>query len=214
MSNHIRKFKVKIRRKIQNLKIKTKLFRNLHTKPKSIIHLSAREKAYAKFGRDFFSRIKPLAFNGRNERRYYFGKDLPNYESKHTLTITCEPKVRYFLPTITLSWLSLGFEKKSLIIEGMQTRTDSKKWLNEFRRATKKQAIDFMLEKAEERARELGFEQIKIRKPEFLYWYQNASVPYGKTKKQVQRQIKILYQKIALKYGYKIENNFYVKELR
>ncbi len=208
-----RKIKTNFRRVLRTTKIKFQLTRNQLTKPKSTRYLSARKKAYTKFGKNFFEQFEPIIFQGRNNRKYTFTTLAPHLESEYVLGITVQTKekMRYFSNII--SRLSIGFEKEALIIEGMQTRKSYKKKLNEFRRVTKKQTLDFMLEQAEERARKLGFKQVKIRKPEFLYWFQNPVPVEDMTKKQVQRQIKILYQKIALRHNYKIEADFFVKDL-
>ncbi|MDD3083637.1 MAG: hypothetical protein PHP82_01305 [Candidatus ainarchaeum sp.] len=216
MKKLIKQTKIKMKRATLKLRVQTKIYKNLHSKPNSIRYLSARYKAYQKFGKNILDKLKrKKVFVGKKGREYFFGETNAYYESENVIGIDC---VQKNLNANTISRIGLGFEKNTLIIESMQNNNLKKNYLNEFRRLSKEQTLDFMLKQIEKTAKENGFKKIKIRRPEFLYWFQNAKPVLNPQtneydKKYTQRQIKILYQKIALRYGFKPKRDFYVKEL-
>lgn len=140
-----------------------------------------------------------LAFNG--------------HESHCVITLTYNSLLsgERYLPH-KIADLKIGFEESTLIVEAMQTDKNRRVHLNRFRNATKgTPPLDFMLHEAEKTARRLGFREIKIRKPETLYYYH---LPVSTQKDSVvQHHMKVLYGRIARANGFSEEEFFYVKKL-
>ena len=169
---------------------------------------TASQEAIETHGKQFLINIRHKVIPGANNRVYFASIDDGYYESTKSLSVKFGEK--------PLAWLNIGFAKDTLIIESMQTKIEEKKLLNEFRRQTHNQpAIDYLLTMAEETARKSGYPTIKIRNPKTLYFYSRPATRGVVPAKNIQRQMKILYQKIALRHGFKIEGHaFYVKHLQ
>ncbi len=188
----------------QRRAIKLKLAR-----PKSGLHYPTGEpQAYHTFGRDFYKHFPRKTFDKNTRRLFQTIVNLGEMESECRLSL----KNKF---DMEIAWLSPGFEKDALIIESMQTSKNARKYLNDFRRITKgKHALDYLLEDAESTAKNRGFKFVKIRAPESLHYYKKPWLHDSQlTVEQTRRQMKILYQKIALRHGYKKQGLFYVKEL-
>ncbi len=168
---------------------------------------TAETEAMKTYGRNFLNQFKPSVVRGGGTRIYFAGLDSGYYESERAISIK--------RGLDALAWVNLGFEKGTLIIESMQTRRAERKALNEFRRcAHGVQALDYLLKVAEDTAIKSGYREIKIRNPQTLHFYPNPVQLEHLTKKQIQRQMKILYQKLAIRHGFKREgHSFYVKRL-
>ncbi|MEI7961507.1 MAG: hypothetical protein WCI04_04175 [archaeon] len=112
----------------------------------------------------------------------------------------------------------------------MQNHFESKNSINAFRRIAKGgQPLQLMLGLVETHARKLGFKEIKIRRPETLFYYQSPLthnrhtkatdeilVKTGKTvseEKFIRRQMKILYARITSQMGFVRGEFFYTKKL-
>ena len=203
--------------------VKLRMFR-----PKFDKHYSTgKEKAYTKFGKGFFDSFETESFTKNGITKFKIAPLRDSVHSDPTQQIMIinnlmlgglEAENRLILMNDLreqIAWVNIGFEKDSLIIESMQTIKRKRKYLNDFRRITGgKPALDCLLEEDELTAKRRGFKFVKIRSPESLYYY---SVPVlmrtRLTEKQARRQMKILYQKIALRHGHKKMGLFYIKEL-
>lgn len=209
-----------LKRKIQKIKInlirknKNKELKKFVKKSRS--HFSQYHTTsfynYENFGRNFFKEFKEKKINGKNKSfNIEKGRPTTSLESTHNILISI--KENYFNKTI--SWVGIGFEKESLIIEVMQNnKYNDKKYFNDFRRTTKTQTLNYLLQTTEKHAKKLGFKQIKIRKPQTLYWFEDPSIKdTNLNQKQIKQNIKILYNRIAKKEGYKEEKFYYTKKL-
>ena len=118
----------------------------------------------------------------------------------------------------------IGFDCGAVIIEGIQGVSESG---NELKQATErlgKPWPNYLLEMVEENARACGFHQVRIRRPETLYWVQqpvqyniksreNEKITNEAEKRALQKQIIGFYAIIAKKMKYKKQGDYYVKEL-
>ncbi|MFA6064279.1 MAG: hypothetical protein WCW44_05475 [archaeon] len=185
-------------------------------------HESATRFAYAEFGRGLLSKIKPIIIskgtpigttpNGAGKSFVVMPLG-GTYEAEQTIGVIKGSEPNHF--SRPQAWLGLGFKENAVIVESMQTRKEAIPALNAFRRATKKQALNFMLKEVEEKARELGFSEVKIRTPETLFFFHFPHKVKSPTlsDKQIRAQMKVLYARVASAEGYKREGIFYVKRL-
>jgi hypothetical protein len=213
---------ISIRAKSRRVLVKTQRFaRNFQIKSAfaggSQSHLSSIAAAYAHLGRGLLSKMKPIIIskNGQNNatRSFVVMPQGGTHEASQTLALIGGNTPNYFAPR--MAWLGLGFREKAVIVEVMQTKKENSTQLNTFRRMTGKQALNFMLQELERRAREVGFEEVRIRSPETLFAFQfpikskNSTL----TDKQIRAQMKILYARVAKAEGYVREKFYYVKRL-
>ncbi len=185
-------------------------------------HPSGSRFAYAMNGRGLISKFKPIIISKGTQKAenplattngFVVMPLGGTYEAEQTIGLIkgtvpdhfCRPQ----------AWLGIGFKEDAVVIESMQTRKEARPALNSFRRLTKKQPLNFMLNQVEEHARELGFSEVKIRTPETLYFFQFPHKVKTQTMsdKQIRAQMKILYARVASAQGYKREGIFYVKKL-
>jgi len=175
-------------------------------------HQSGTRFAYAELGRGLLSKIKPIIIS-KGAKSFVVMPLGGTYEAEQTIGLIKGNEPNHF--SRPQAWLGLGFKEDSVIIESMQTRKEAIPTLNAFRRVSKKQALNFMLNKVEEHARELEFNEVKIRTPETLYFFHFPHKVKVQTMsdKQIRAQMKVLYARVASAEGYKREGNFYVKRL-
>jgi hypothetical protein len=177
---------------------------------------SGNKESYNKFSNDFCESFESKIIKGK---KYDFKIGIGNghFESIQTLQLrrSGEPFSKYEKN----AWISLGFEKNTLIIESMQTDKLSKTILNNFRRTTKKQALNYLIEEAEKHAKKRGLTQVKIRKPQTLGWYQDPYVPEllpnskMPNEREIRANMRILYRRVAKRQGYLEEEFYYTKKL-
>lgn len=206
----LKKAKLKIKRELFNYQLKRTM--GLPTKRKAK-YSSAKRPAYLKFGKNFLTHVSQITFKDGGSRKYIFEVTEPYYESDFVLGIIHENKQGQS----TIARLSTGFEKDTLIIESMQNSPNKNNLLNEFRRLSKKQTLQFMLDEVQRLAKERRFKEIKIRRPQTLYWYQKAiaadNLKNPLTRKQTQANMRTLYQKVALRNGFTTTPAFFVKQV-
>jgi hypothetical protein len=178
---------------------------------------SGTEENYAKFGKGFVNWFKPREYKEGGKSFAMYSKTSAYEATYEIILIAKEKTVQRHTKQIQawdrhLAHLRIGFEKNSLIIEAMQTEINVNNYLNSFRRATKEKPLDKMLKEAEQTARLVGFKQVKIRKPQTLFYYMNPANT-RLSDKSIQRNMRILYGRIAKANGYKEEEFYYTKTL-
>ncbi len=167
--------------------------------------------ACQKYGKGFEKFFKELTLHaGPKTRREYFVRyGLNIFESETALQLYLNGGWPY-----PLAHVAIGFQKNTLIIEAMQTtKKHRRKNLNEFRRVAKELPLDFLLKQAEQTAKKAGLKEVRIRRPETLYYYAKPARHDGLTLEQLQRNMRILYGRIARANGYKKELFFYTKRI-
>lgn len=102
-----------------------------------------------------------------------------------------------------LDWV---LKKNAIIIEVIQGRKKGEYQRNVFRSLTKSNWPTVMLEQIEKNARECGFKEIKIRRPETLHAYQ-LQTP------KVKEQMRKLYYSIAKALGFRKKGPYFEKNL-
>jgi hypothetical protein len=157
----------------------------------------------------------------RSGRPFQIAQARDGYESNLALAIFTGNSSKILEDKIAS--ISIGFDKthNALIIEAMQTHANEareyKKYLNEFHRTTKRQAIDYLLTQMEELSKLNGYREIRIRRPETLYYYHRPASKtgqaYGAEIDIIRTQMRKLYDTIAQKHGYKKEEYYYTKKL-
>ncbi|MEK6959314.1 MAG: hypothetical protein AABW59_04690 [archaeon] len=168
--------------------------------------------AYFMHGHSFFGGIKPITFS-KGTKSFTILPQGGTFEADQSIGLISGSNADHL--ATPHAWLGLGFEKGIVIVESMQTRKDSTPQLNAFRRITGKQALNFMLQELEKKARESNFGEIRIRAPQTLYYYNFPHLSEGTlmNERQVRAQMKVLYARVASAEGYKREGNFYVKRI-
>lgn len=122
-------------------------------------------------------------------------------------------------PITIIASLKLGFEKQAVVIESIQGNREAKEKIVELNRALREPWANYLLRCVEEDARRAGYTQIKIRKPETLYYYNNPVLwtaeihDYEKEAEKIQKRMREMYGLIAKKMGYRKELDFFVKDL-
>jgi hypothetical protein len=214
----LHKLKRKIKKpiiKIISVKRKQAISKAIKKREKYTPFITAEDQAYKKCGRSFLKNFKPIIFNGRNKRKYQILSAGRCSESANTISIKLIMPETYHKNDI--AHIGIGFEKNALIIEVMQTENPqhSKKYLNEFRRTTKTQPLNWLLKQAETRAKQFGFKEVKIRAPETMKWYNDPWTWTNKTlnTEEIRTNMRVLYNKIAKSEGYKRKGIFYIKQL-
>lgn len=173
--------------------------------------------AHTTHGRNFFSKMARKVVKGRNGRTYQSRRTQSTFESRFVLSVIAKTTHLGKTEKKSIASMSLGFSKDSVIVEAMQTKKGTNNLLNEFRRASKRQALDFVLKEVEQRAKELGFLEVKIRRPETLAFFDRPVVgkrnatPFERA--EIRKNIMRLYNTIASRNGYRKENLFFVKKL-
>jgi len=135
--------------------------------------------------------------------------------------------------------LNLGFEKNAVIIESMQGAGGKQAALDRLRQATGKPVINSMVELVEKHAKKCGFKQVKISRPENLFYYRFPEIlgPYpdgemrryiskwgtgrlmdfdgkiGKKVREIREGMQRAYGAVAKSCGYRIGGNYFVKDL-
>ncbi len=123
-------------------------------------------------------------------------------ESKNTIVLIDRSKRK---PSV-LARIGIGFEKEAIILEVIQGRKKGEEERNAFRSLTKSNWPNFMINQIEQHARECGFKEIKIRRPETLHAYQLQGP-------EIQKQIRTLYYSIAEKMGFEKKWPYFEKKL-
>jgi hypothetical protein len=202
-------------------------------KPFEVTFNTTSKKNYAAFGRRFVEKFNGTVVLSKDGLRFSIGQS-DNFasESSHRLTIDCIlreevpidfAKVKNVHIPLSdgrpkLASVALGFEKDTLIIEAIQENSKQKKLRNEFWRTTKTRPVERLFLEVEAHARKLGFKQIKIRRPETLYYYEHpvnetGGAHYHERKTEVQAGMRASYNKLAKKNGYTKGEFFYTKTL-
>jgi hypothetical protein len=179
-------------------------------------YASAKKEAYEKFGRKFLgSFAQDKIIIKKAGRQYIISKSNPSFESEHGVVIRVISKDSLNKRGVMLARISLGFLENTLIVEAMQTGKEVNNRLNEFRRESKETALDFILKEIEKRAKSLGFNSISIRKPEMLYYYNNPSILSSEniSRKEIQRNMRKLYSRIAKRNAYERTARFFTKKI-
>jgi len=174
---------------------------------------SASSESYKRYGREMLEGMPHRVFFGAAGRSYKINWNAFSIESNNAVEIVAGLPAQKGRVERSIAMVSVGFEKNAVIIEAMQANINAKTLLNEFRRAAKEKPLDKILQELEEISRKKGFRQVKIRRPETLDYFEKPVNRLNMTTKQTRRQMKILYQRVALHNGYAPERFFYVKRL-
>ncbi|MDO8624578.1 MAG: hypothetical protein Q7R47_00725 [Candidatus Diapherotrites archaeon] len=166
-------------------------------------------KNISRFGNRFLETFPRQVFTAPNGRSYTIDRDLGQHESRESITISVTKVQR----PRELAWARIGFKRGVVIVEAMQTEKAGTKYLNEFRRIAKKQALDKILEEIEAHAKQMGYRELRVRRPETLFYYQRPLERTGRTGRQTRAGMRLLYDKIAANNQYKKGLFFYVKKL-
>jgi hypothetical protein len=207
----------------------------------SVKFISTSKINYARFGRRFCETFRAQRFQGRNQRTYNINlSQFGVFESDRELSVTCtlpsEQAAKFDSEqfghlgrvqiTVNLGNMPIGFERDSLIVEAIKgTSKRFNPLANDFWRTTKQKPLDKLLEEAEKQAQTLGFSEIKIRRPETLYYYETPWVTEpemlppnwveikAKKQREIRANMRILYGRIARNHHYTKEEFYYVKKL-
>jgi len=135
--------------------------------------------------------------------------------------------------------LNLGFERDAIVVESIQGKEGKQASLDRFRQAVGKPAVNSLLELVERHARRCGFKKAKIIRPENLFsyrfpelleikpdakmtryllqWHIGKLMEFegriGKKVREIREQMQRLYGAVAQNCGYRIEGNYFVKDL-
>jgi len=156
-------------------------------------------------GNTFLERFKTIEFK---KRKNNFSVELKTHgmsavEAKNAVVLIDKTKST---SDRTLARIGIGFEGECVVIEVVQGRKRGETARNVFRSMVKSNWTTYLIERIEETAKESGFKQIKLRRPETLLAYQLQD---SKTKEQ----IRTLYYSIAKAMGFETRWPYFEKKL-
>lgn len=202
-------------------------------KPFTVLFKTTSKENYNTYGKNFIEKFKPVQIPTKDKRVFFIGKST-NYiiESPQSLAVECilEEEQKINLRKVKnvqillknkrpkIATIALGFEKDVLIVEAIQENSEQKKLRNEFWRKTKTRPLEKLLAEAESTAKQMGFKQIKIRRPETLYYYLYPVSEVGtehifKRRKEIQAGMRVTYNRLAKQNGYTKGEFYYTKQL-
>ncbi|MDO8647429.1 MAG: hypothetical protein Q7R70_03365 [Candidatus Diapherotrites archaeon] len=188
------------------------------------------------FGKKFLSTFPEIEVRGKKRKKFALFLSRTDWESPVSIALNVQdvPKGSNLpgawhprLMQSKLAEAGLEFDKNSVImtLQGRQLterEQKAKPLLDLFKNCSGKSWADFLVERVEEHARQLGFKQCKIREPSTLVFYQTPVVSKpGSSRRpatdgeklKIRQQMHKLYDGTALSHHYRKEGEFWVKDL-
>jgi hypothetical protein len=155
------------------------------------------------------------------KRKIAKGKYVARIErSFHESGISYVVEANYSSGSIPLCCLKIGFDRQAVIIEAMQGEAEFGREIKEMNQKLGKPWANYLLQCVETDARRAGYTQVKIRRPETLYYYEHGVLDTYTDRNQavgqnpeVQKRMREMYGLIAKRMGYRKEGDFFVKDL-
>lgn len=183
------------------------------------------QKNIVKYGKHFLLTFPKKILGGKKRIEYSIGLEPTSFESPVAISISMRyvRKQEETLHRGNPGWLArikLGFEKDALILEAFKGRKNSPAHIAKLKNFLGEHWANYLVKLAEEHAKKSGLKQVKIRRPEALYYYEHLAVHTTKarlgehkTQKAVRDSMRKLYYGVADDLGYREEGNFLVKDL-